>query len=341
MRRAELARRIETAWYGDGWAGGLAAPLGWLFGAVVRARRWAYGAGWLRVHRVGVPVIVVGNITVGGAGKTPLVIWLADRLHAGGHRPGVVSRGYGGRMGRGPHLVAPGDDAAAVGDEALLLARRAGCPVCVGSDRVAAARSLAARGATVIVADDGLQHYRLHRDREIVVVDGERGLGNGRLLPAGPLREPATRLQAADLIVTNGGGNRSGPGFTLQPGAAVNLANGDTRSLESWRGQTVRAVAGIGNPARFHGLLAAAGLRVVPVTVADHGRVDLAALAAESGDPVLMTEKDAVKYPRAPGNCWYLPVRLVPGPDMESAVARLLQDLPPGPAPVAVAGAAS
>jgi tetraacyldisaccharide 4'-kinase len=299
-----LDRWLQALWYGRSPLAWLLLPLAGLFWVVVAARRAAYRTGWLRVHRLGVPVIVVGNITVGGTGKTPVTAWLAGLALDAGLRPGIVSRGYGGRPSPAPRLVAPDDDAADVGDEPLLLRRQTGVPVCVHPDRVAAGRRLLDEGVNVVIADDGLQHYRLHRDLEVVVLDGERRLGNGFLLPAGPLREGASRLRSADLVLVNGARAEEGE-FALQAriGRLRALDGSVHCALEVLRGQPVRAVAGIGNPGRFHDQLAASGLLVDPVPVPDHGRVDLQALARSSGVPIVMTEKDAVKYRPVHGGC--------------------------------------
>lgn len=191
---------LQRVWYGGARSGLVLVPLSWLFGLLVATRRWLYRIGFLRTHRAAVPVVVVGNLTVGGTGKTPLAVWLATRLRERGVRPGIVLRGYG-REGGEAQLVLAGSSAASVGDEALVLARRCDCPVAVGADRVAAARLLTE--VEVIIADDGLQHLRLARDVEIGVVDGMRGFGNGRLLPAGPLREARRRLQSVDAVVSS------------------------------------------------------------------------------------------------------------------------------------------
>ncbi|MBL8199364.1 MAG: tetraacyldisaccharide 4'-kinase [Chromatiales bacterium] len=297
-------RWLQALWYGRSPLAWLLLPIAGLFALVTGLRRLAYRVGWLAVHRLPVPVIVVGNITVGGTGKTPVTAWLAALFREAGLRPGIVSRGYGGRPSPEPRLVCPDDDAAVVGDEPLLLHRQTGTPVCVHPDRVAAGRRLLAEGVNVVIADDGLQHYRLHRDLEIVVLDGERRLGNGFLLPAGPLREGASRLRAVDLVLVTGGPAEEGE-FPLQYGIGrLRALDGSVHcGLEVLRGQVVRAVAGIGNPGRFHAQLAAAGVRVEPVPVPDHGRVDLQALARSSGVPIVMTEKDAVKYRPVHGGC--------------------------------------
>lgn len=305
---------LQALWYGGSPLAWLLLPFAGLFGLVTGCRRLAYRSGWLAVHRLPVPVLVVGNITVGGTGKTPVTAWLAGLCRDAGLRPGIVSRGYGGRPSASPRLVGADDDAADVGDEPLLLRRQTGVPVCVHPDRVAAGRRLIDEGVNVIIADDGLQHYRLHRDLEIVVLDGERRLGNGFLLPAGPLREGAARLRRADLVLANGGQPGEGE-FPLRSGIGrLRALDGSVHcALEVLHGHAVRAVAGIGNPGRFHAQLAAAGLRVEPVAVPDHGRVDLPALARASTVPIVMTEKDAVKYRPVHGGCpvWVAELELV------------------------------
>lgn len=322
-----LDRWLQALWYGRSPLAWLLLPFAAIFGLVTALRRLAYRAGWFAIHRLPVPVIIVGNITVGGTGKTPVTAWLARLCLAAGLRPGIVSRGYGGRPSPEPRLVGTDDDAAEVGDEALLLRRQTGVPVCVHPDRVAAGHRLMAEGVNVIIADDGLQHYRLHRNLEIVVLDGERRLGNGLLLPAGPLREGAARLRTVDLVLVNGG--RVGEGeFAMQSriGQLRALDGSVHCALEVLCGQAVRAVAGIGNPARFHAQLAAAGLQVEVVPVPDHGRVDLAALARSSAVPIVMTEKDAVKYGPVHGGCpvWVAVLELSV---QDAAGARILERL--------------
>ncbi|MBL6751875.1 MAG: tetraacyldisaccharide 4'-kinase, partial [Nevskia sp.] len=286
-----------------------------------------------------VPVIVVGNITVGGTGKTPLVLWLVQHLRERGWRPGVVSRGYGGRAPAYPLRVTPATDPAACGDEPALLARSAGVPVAVAPDRVAAARLLVDGGeADIIVADDGLQHYRLARDLEICVVDGSRGLGNGELLPAGPLREPAGRLGTVDLVVVNGGSWRAAVGvpqvaMQLDIAEAVALADGFRRRLAAFAGQRVHAVAGIGNPQRFFDALSAAGLQVTAHPFPDHHRFTEMDLAFGDDLPVMMTEKDAVKCAALePRRLWAVPARARLSAADGAHVQQLLDRLP---APVA------
>jgi tetraacyldisaccharide 4'-kinase len=334
-----LERRLIELWYRERPRPSLLQPLAWAYGAIVGARRRAYATGWLRAERVGAPVVVVGNLTVGGTGKTPLTIWLARELTAGGLKVGIVSRGYGARHGREPRLVDPAAPWQEVGDEPLILARRTGRPTVVSADRVAAARALITRGAAVILADDGLQHLRLARAAEIVVIDGARGFGNGRLLPAGPLREPLQRLQQADVLVVNGArahgslvaalAGRTAVGMRLQATAAVQLAGGAARPLAAFQGQRVHAVAGIGNPQRFFAALRAEGIDVIAHPFPDHHPFAAAELDFGDALPVLMTEKDAVKCTgMADSRLWYVPVDAVfSEPDARELLARVLKKL--------------
>jgi len=288
-------------------------PLSLAFGAVAASRRTLYRAGVLKTARLPVPVIVVGNITVGGTGKTPLVSWLAHFLREHGRRPGIVSRGYTHGTGGacGAREVLTDSDPARVGDEAVLLARRTGCPVWVGARRAAAARALLAAHADcgVIISDDGLQHYALARDVEVAVIDGERGFGNGMLLPAGPLREPPRRLAQADAIVTNGAAlfphedlPPSAPLFEMRLAGSVftNLLNPQQHvGPEHFLQRHVHAVAGIGNPRHFFEHLRELGVSFTAHPFPDHHAFSAADFSFASGDDaVIMTEKDAVKCER-------------------------------------------
>jgi tetraacyldisaccharide 4'-kinase len=281
-------------------------------------RRFLYRCGILKTLHVPVPVIVVGNITAGGTGKTPTVIWLARELRGHGLSPGIVSRGYGGSKSDSPMRVDSDSAATLVGDEPVLLARRSECPVIVDSDRVRAAAMLADDGVDVVIADDGLQHHRLGRDYEICVIDGTRGLGNRRLLPAGPLRELPGRLGDVDQLLVNGPMRMSGDlpvaeqnavEFELLATEACRLNGSLVRPIERFAGSTVHAVAAIGNPARFFDLLRSFGIQVL-----EHSFVDHAALVQkdiEFGDEfaVFMTEKDAVKFGRKISDkFWFVPV---------------------------------
>ncbi|MCC6193317.1 MAG: tetraacyldisaccharide 4'-kinase [Burkholderiales bacterium] len=301
-------------------------PLSLLFRAVVAVRRGLYRRGLLHAQQLPVPVVVIGNVTLGGTGKTPLAIALAEALAARGFRPGFVSRGYGGSA-REPRAVAAGDEPALVGDEPPILAA-SGYPVWIGADRVAAARALLAAhpDRDVLICDDGLQHYRLARRVEIAVIDAARGLGNGLMLPAGPLREPAARLAEVDAVVrlVAGADVRDGhsmitthvplPWRNVKDPACV----GDPAA---WRGREVHAVAGIGNPGRFFAMLRAQGITAMEHAFPDHHPFAPADLAFPGAAAILMTQKDAVKCARfADGRSWYLPVRATVDPALVALV---------------------
>lgn len=277
---------------------------------LVVLRRWLYRLGILHSESVAVPVIIVGNITVGGSGKTPLVLWLAELLRQRGYRPGLISRGYGGAAASWPQTVSADSDPRLVGDEALLLARRSACPMVVGPDRVAAARQLLAEhDVNIILSDDGMQHYRLARDIEIAVLDGQRRLANGLCLPAGPLREPGARLRSVDFVIANGHGAVGEWSMQLEAGEAVALDGGERRPVSTFTGEPVHAVAGIGNPRRFFDTLRGLGLEPIEHAFPDHHPYRKGELDFSDTAPVLMTEKDAVKYLDYAGDRhWYLPV---------------------------------
>jgi tetraacyldisaccharide 4'-kinase len=312
-----MQQQLIGLWYAPA-RPSLLQPLGWLYAGLMRARRGLYGAGVLRSVRPGAPVIVVGNLTVGGTGKTPLTLWLAAALEGRGWTVGIVSRGYG-RSDRRAQAVTAASDWRCVGDEPLLLARRSGCATVVAQDRAAGAAALIAAGARVVVADDGLQHLRLARDCEILVVDGARGFGNARVLPAGPLRESLAQLTRADLIVVNGAAEH--PSLAALPADRtlfMQLAMGDAvpvdgqggpRALRDFAGQRVHAVAGIGNPARFFRALRAQGIEPIEHPFPDHHPFSAPELNFGDDAVVLMTEKDAVKCAGfADGRLWYVPV---------------------------------
>lgn len=309
-----------TTWYGGTRRGAWLLPLSALFATVARVRRWFYRSGILPSYRSRRLVVIVGNLTVGGAGKTPLAMWLAGELAGRGLRVGIALRGY--RRARGcARRVDATDLISDVGDEALMIRRRLDLPVAVGASRPEAVRLLEG-DCDVIVCDDGLQHYALARDFEIAVVDGMRGFGNGWRLPAGPLREPVSRLDEVDAVVVNGPG-RQRPGairMTLEPAAVVSLADGSRRPLSTFAGQDVIAAAAIGNPDRFFGMLRSHGLSVESRALPDHAWFTPALAGVGSGKPVLLTEKDAVKCEGAgwDGAAW---VEVVPRIDTAGAAA--------------------
>ena len=295
-----LEQRIVHSWYSDSRLGDVLAPLGAVTSLVARWRhRTGSGAA---AWQAPVPVVVVGNITVGGTGKTPFVLWLADWLGARGWRCGIVARGHGGEADAWPVAVTPDADVRAVGDEALLLRRRSGRPVVVDPDRAAAVRALleAHADVDVVLSDDGLQHHGLGRDLEIALLDGARGLGNGRCLPAGPLREPVERLETVDLLVSNGPlrapeSERPHETFDLVPTAILDLSGGEREPGAHGLPQAVHGVAGIGHPERFFGTLSDLGFEVTPHAFDDHAPIPAADLDFGDERPILCTEKDAVR----------------------------------------------
>jgi tetraacyldisaccharide 4'-kinase len=295
---AGTAEILNGIWYGKSPTRYLLWPVSAVYRALSRLRREAYRRGWRAAVEVPVPVIVVGNVSVGGTGKTPFVIWLADQLKQRGRKVGIVTRGYRGKGKEWPRAVSGDSDPEEVGDEPVLLARRTGCPVVAGPDRVACVEALLENERVdVVLSDDGLQHYRLARAFEIAVVDGARGMGNGLCLPAGPLREPPSRLQEVDAIVVNGEG--WGHAGVFRADAVVtrvyHLKDGAERTLESFRNKPVHAVAGIGNPQRFFDLLLDADLDVDAHPLEDHAEITLDDLTFDEPGAVLITEKDAVK----------------------------------------------
>lgn len=322
-----LIDTLESAWYGSRRAPWWTWPLAALYSVVVRLRGLLYRVGWLRSVRLPVPVIVVGNLSVGGTGKTPLTIAVAAALQAHGYHPGVVSRGYGGSQ-RDPQLLGEKPLPSLVGDEPCLI-RAAGIPVSVGRDRPAAARLLLEAGCDVVIADDGLQHYALARDIEICVIDGTRRFGNGQLLPAGPLREPMRRLQRVDFRVCNGSVAQPGEVvMQLRGGEVVSLAEGGHRPLRDFAGQQVHAVAAIGNPARFFDSLRAAGLMPIEHAFADHHPFAPEDIAFADDLPVLMTDKDAVKCVGfSKPHWWRVPVQAVLPPTFVDALVQRIRAL--------------
>jgi tetraacyldisaccharide 4'-kinase len=336
---------LQRVWYGDAAGAAALEPLSWLYRAGYALRRHAHAAGWLSRTRIARPVIVVGNVTAGGTGKTPLVAWLSEQLAAHGVRVGIASRGYGVHIDA-PRVVTRASDWREVGDEPLLLKRRTDATVIVCADRVAAARALVAAGVDVVVCDDGLQNLSLERDCEIAVIDAVRGFGNGRRLPAGPLREGTARLKGVDAVVLNGSPSVA---LTTQlrallavPARRMALAvegvwpvvpGAEQRSLEAFRGQRVHAIAGIGHPARFFAELRAHGIEPIEHAFADHHAFAAHELAFDDELPILMTEKDAVRCERfASARMWYVRIaaHLEPA-DAAQLLQRVLSRLAPLP----------
>lgn len=320
--------RLDRYWQSINPISLLLWPLSLPFALVAAVRRTAYRWGLLRTRRFAVPVVVVGNITVGGTGKTPLVIWLADHLRRQGWRPGIVSRGYGGAARHWPQQVRPDSDPAAVGDEAVVLATATGCPVCVGPDRPGAVEALLRHTQTdIVLADDGMQHYALARDIEIAVIDGQRRFGNGLLLPAGPMREPRGRLRSVDMVVVNGSGAQGEFSMKLHQPRLIALRGDGVRPIGEFAGQRVHAVAGIGNPQRFFDLLERHGMSVVPHAFPDHHAYRQGDLAFAEPLPVLMTAKDAVKCRRLTcPDCWVVQVEAQPDAAFVHRFSQLLQE---------------
>ncbi|BBJ87188.1 tetraacyldisaccharide 4'-kinase [Raoultella ornithinolytica] len=303
---------IARIWSGESPVWRLLLPLSWLYGLVSGLIRLSYRLGLKKAWRAPVPVAVVGNLTAGGNGKTPVVIWLVEQLQQRGIRVGVVSRGYGGKAASYPLLLSNDTSTAEAGDEPVLIFQRTGAPVAVSPARREAVQALLhAHDLQLIITDDGLQHYKLARDKEIVVIDGERRFGNGWWLPAGPMRERASRLRSVDAIIVNGGIAQAGEiPMQLRPGLAVNLRSGERRDVASF--DNVVAMAGIGHPPRFFATLESCGvLPVKTVALADHQALTQTSVSAlvNPQQTLLMTEKDAVKCRGfAEANWWYLPV---------------------------------
>lgn len=286
-------------------------PFSWVFSLAVYLRRMLYHSGLLTVYHAPVPVIVVGNITVGGSGKTPLVIALAQQYIQQGKKPGIVSRGYGGDACDYPRLVKKGDDPRIAGDEPVLLARRTDCPVVIDPNRSRAVQFLLDKhNCDIVISDDGLQHYALARDIEIAVIDADRGMGNRCMLPAGPLREPVSRLENVDYCVYNGEAPEGGIAMRLLPDLVHSVSSDtDTVSLEQLRELPLTAVTAVGNPQRFFATLEDLGLRFDRKTYPDHYYFTDQDFSSW-GENVIMTEKDAVKCRNFQGKrLWYLPVR--------------------------------
>ena len=312
VKKSSLHSLINETWYSKNTLSQLLIPLSLIYCGIVAIRKTLYSLKILKSTKISVPVIIVGNITAGGTGKTPLVIWLVKYLKENGFNPGVISRGYKGKAKSWPQQVRPDSDPVIVGDEAILISRQAGCPMAVGPDRVSTAEALLKYyNCDIIISDDGLQHYALQRTIEVVVIDGVRRFGNGKCIPAGPLRESTSRLEKADFLVTNG---IAAPGeFAMRySGKTVkNLTNKNELTLSDFKGNTVHAVSAIGNTQRFYDYLRSQGLKVIEHSFPDHYMYNAADLSFDDDLAVIMTEKDAVKCQRYNfENSWYLPIKV-------------------------------
>lgn len=323
-----FSRWLERVWYGRH-APVILRPLSWLYRLVAQRRRADFLSGRKSSYRPPVPVIVVGNITVGGTGKTPMIVWLIRYCQAQELKVGVVSRGYGARPPLLPWRVKPEQSADEAGDEPLMIVQRTGVPMMIDPDRSrAVAALLTQEPLDLVLSDDGMQHYALARDLELVLIDHSRGLGNGYCLPAGPLREPSDRLASVDAVLCNGASEDSTEcyGLRLRPCSLINLSTGESRPLDQFAGQRVHAVAGIGHPQRFFDTLQALDFDFIAHAFADHAVYTAQSLHFEPSLPVVMTEKDAVKCRSlASSDWWYLKVDAQPS---DAFVAWLEKRLP-------------
>lgn len=322
-------QKLNAIWYK-----GVTVPfkysvLSKVFSVVSKARKSLYKSGVLKSQKIKCPVVIVGNISVGGVGKTPFVIWLVNQLQAQGKKVGVISRGYGGKREHEPLLVIPQTSPKASGDEPLLIAKHTNAPVFVGKNRVKAAkRLLLDYRVDVIISDDGLQHYALKRDLEIVLIDAKYGLGNEKLLPAGPLRESRDRLDAVDMVVYKGKRLNSHY-FEYQP--LMVYALGDIKkqkSIESFRNQHINAIAGIAHPDSFFNMLSEYGLAIVKNPLDDHEKLTQKHFEFDNDDPIFITEKDAVKCAELNlNNVWVVVLKLAVKPETKNKVLDLVNGI--------------
>ncbi len=316
---SKLQRWLERVWYENGKGRCLLLPLSALYCAVnAHQRKTQLKALKQNPPDINIPIIVVGNITIGGTGKTPVTVHIVNLLKNAGYKPAIITRGYGGKAQSWPQKVSEGSDAEIVGDEAVLMASRTGVPVYAGANRLKSIQQLQSEMACdVIVSDDGMQHYKMPRDIQITVVDGERGFGNQSCLPAGPLREKLERLSESDLLVVNGEDQtknsylKQADKMSLSGDFLINLATHDKCYLNDFAGKTVEAVTGIGNPKRFYNTLENAGLLVNQHSFPDHHAFSKNDLVFKAASTIIMTEKDAVKCKHLIGDqtqFWYLPI---------------------------------
>ncbi len=304
---------IEALWYGKHPLSIVLIPFGWCYKLLIILRHFLYKNGILPTQRLSIPVIVVGNIVAGGTGKTPLVVWLSAYLKKKGYKPGIVSRGYGSKVKKWPQQVRVDSNPELVGDEPVLLARRTNCPVAIAPNRYLAAKALIDhKQVDIIVCDDGLQHYALERDIEISVIDGIRRHGNGRCLPAGPLREPVSRLKNVDMIVCNHNATRWEFDMKYVPQQLRSIIDANKCcDIKQFRNQLIHAIAGIGNPENFFSYLRRQGIRTIEHEFPDHYQLKTKDIFFDDNFPVVMTEKDAVKCIKFASNeHWFLPINI-------------------------------
>jgi len=316
---------ITALWYQPKlhWLLFLLLPVSWIFNAVICLRRFLYRKKIFTTYAAPIPIIIVGNIAVGGTGKTPFVISLVKMLQDLGYCPGVVSRGFGEKKLFLPHIVTAEDTPKQVGDEAMLILKHTQCPIVVGINKVAAVKKILQTHCDIIICDDGLQHYRLERDIEIAMVDAARQFGNGKLLPAGPLRESISRLKTVDFII------ETGKEFILQPEAFISVMHPNTKIVcNQFRHKTIHAVAGIGNPERFFTVLQSAGFTIIPHRFPDHYHYSKQDLDFDDNLPIVMTEKDAVKcIPFADPRFWFLGTTANIHPDLKQNILLKITNL--------------
>ena len=327
--KKNIARWFQDSWYKEMYISSAFMPISMLYDDVRRVRLFFYKIGIFKKTRLSVPVIIVGNITVGGTGKTPVILWLARFLREQGYKPGIVSRGYGGNSETWPQWVDDKSKAEQVGDEAVLISKRTDCPMVVGPDRVKAGQMLLDKAdCDVIISDDGLQHYALERDIEIAVVDGERRFGNGYLLPCGPLREPITRLNTVDLVLVNGVAEEENEfSMTIDGDVAINLLSKEEKLLTDFNFIPSHALAGIGNPKRFFDLLERKSIAMDCHAFPDHHQFTKEDISFEDDKPILMTEKDAVKcFAFASEKHWYVPVKAQPQQQFVDKLLSLIKE---------------
>ncbi|MCK5831449.1 MAG: tetraacyldisaccharide 4'-kinase [Methylococcales bacterium] len=327
--KQNFSRWLEDAWYKEMYISSTLMPLSMLYDDVIRFRRFLYKKGIYKTTKLPVPVIIVGNITVGGTGKTPLTLWIAKVLKEEGFKPGIISRGYGGNAENWPQWVDENSQPDLVGDEAVLMAKKADCPIAVGPERVKAAQLLLDKSdCDVVISDDGLQHYALERDIEIAVIDGERRFGNGYTLPCGPLREQISRLQHVDLVIVNGVAEEDSEfSMAMEGNVVINLVTQEEKLLNEFYKISCHALAGIGNPKRFFSLLERKGINIESHPFQDHYQFIEKDIDFEDDKPVLMTEKDAVKCSGfAKEKHWYLPIEAQPQQQFKDKLLTLIKE---------------